>query len=224
MAPKETRARKHVPQPNVSEDSGEHTQRMQETVDMFLRGKNLRRVMNTFCNDSVGQVVDPITETLCMMLTTPLQLVVTEVGVTLFRDKNTHVFPYPQMTRAQIDYVKGVVRDAFGLNCAPRGGLQMGGGCVIKFDTTNPSMLLSPTEVFEAFFQSVFESKVYTDPGVRYNVCNIVLQRVLSCIYLSNEAQQDLFAILNRCRDASQSQERGSAAQVFMASLQKSAA
>lgn len=51
----------------------------------FLTGSNLRKMFSHLCNSASGQVTDPISDTAVMMLTCPVQLILTEVGVALFK-------------------------------------------------------------------------------------------------------------------------------------------
>mmetsp|Transcript_31120 Transcript_31120/g.75118 ORF Transcript_31120/g.75118 Transcript_31120/m.75118 type:complete len:139 (+) Transcript_31120:22-438(+) len=62
------------------------------------------------CSDlPVAQVMDPITETICMMVTSPIELTITEPGVTLFQNRHTHVYPYNRMNEAQKSYVRNTI-------------------------------------------------------------------------------------------------------------------
>jgi hypothetical protein len=64
---------------------------------LFLTGTHLQNVLCHLCNQSAGLVSDPITETLTVMATTPLALVITEAGMAMFKDKPTMVMPYTNM-------------------------------------------------------------------------------------------------------------------------------
>lgn len=55
-------------------------------LKIFLSEKNLRKVMAHLCNHgSSNHVADPVTDTVVMMMTRPVHLVITEVGVALFK-------------------------------------------------------------------------------------------------------------------------------------------
>lgn len=180
---------------------------MHSIVDTFLQGDMLCKILNYYCNLSVGQIVDPISETICMVIKTPVQLVITEVGVTLFKDKNTHVYPYALMTKDQLDYIRNILFQARSVTDhkgAVRAGIQMGGGCIIRFIAKSAPIFLVPVDVFKAFCSSVFRSKIHTNNTVRYNFCNIVIQRVCSSIHLSNSVRQAIFANLDEIRDAAE--------------------
>lgn len=116
-------------------------------VQLFLQGDELVHLMRHFCNTSMGQVVDPITDVVCVMITSPLQIVITEVGVAPFKDRPTRVYPFVEMNEGQRTFLREIVQSH--LDCADGGkraadtttmstcisfaSLQMGGGFVIEF-------------------------------------------------------------------------------------------
>ena len=67
-------------------DPAERRKRMpSRIVAEFLTGPNLRKIFSHLCNNASGLVTDPISDTAVMMLTCPVQLILTEVGVALFK-------------------------------------------------------------------------------------------------------------------------------------------
>lgn len=82
---------------------------MSDVCKHFLEGDNLVRIFHFFCETGDAQVTDPITDVICMMVTSRIQLSVTERGVMLFKDKMSHVYPYTHMTVEQLSYVQRVV-------------------------------------------------------------------------------------------------------------------
>ena len=60
-------------------------------VQLFLNGDALQQMISYICNTSHGSVADPITTTVCMMITTPVQIVLTQVGVAPFKVNGSSV-------------------------------------------------------------------------------------------------------------------------------------
>ena len=120
-------------------------------VELLLRGDELVHLMRHCCNTSMGQVVDPITDVVCVMITSPLQIVITEVGVAPFKDRPTRVYPFVEMNEGQRTFLREIVQSH--LDCADGGkkvttttttstsisfaSLQMGGGFVIEFQPSS---------------------------------------------------------------------------------------
>lgn len=65
---------------------------IQKFVSLFLEGVKLQKFMKYMCETGMGQSVDPITDVVCVMITCPLQLVITEVGVAPFKVQNFILF------------------------------------------------------------------------------------------------------------------------------------
>lgn len=136
----------------------------------FLTGRNLRKVFSHLCNNASGQVTDPISDTAIMMLTCPVQLILTEVGVALFKDRPTSLFPFTRMDSAQRYFVEEIVRDCLN-HCNVASSLatkereeekeedglpfyrmhhhavvQMGGGCILYMHERHPAQDLFDTQ------------------------------------------------------------------------------
>lgn len=146
--------------------------------DLFLTGESLRKTLVYLCNTVQGHVMDPITYTLCMMITTPVQIMLTQVGVAAFKDKNTSVFPYKLMTEEQKQFLRDFVTDTETHVTGLIASVQIGGGCVLCKRVKRPSEFLDAGAVLSAFCQSVQSSKTHTNPVMQRSICNIVIQRV----------------------------------------------
>lgn len=89
---------------------------MDKIISEFLAGKNLRKMFSHLCNNAAGQVTDPISDTVAMMITCPVQMIITEVGIALFKDRPTYLYPFSSMDPAQLYFVEEVVRECL-LHC-----------------------------------------------------------------------------------------------------------
>jgi hypothetical protein len=154
---------------------------------IFLTGTNLQNVICHLCNQGGGLVSDPITETLSVMATTPISLVITEAGVAMFKNKPTMVFPYSNMNSEQLLYitklVDTLVQNSTEENLKLKGHVQMGGGCIIVIPTQthHQDFIVKKNDLLHAFVESVYKSQRnnYT-PWTKKALCSIILQR-LSC-------------------------------------------
>jgi hypothetical protein len=152
---------------------------------LFLTGTNLQIIICHLCNQSAGLVSDPITETLTVIATTPLSLVITEAGMALFKDKPNMVFPYTSMNCEQLLYVKSLVDSLVEKSTEDdvklKGHVQMGGGCIIMMPTLthNQECMIKTQDLLCAFIESVNKSQNYK-PWTKKALCSIIMQR-LSC-------------------------------------------
>jgi hypothetical protein len=152
---------------------------------LFLTGANLQNIICHLCNQSAGLVSDPITETLTVIATTPLSLVITEAGIVIFKDRPNMVFPYTNMNSEQLIYVKGLVdnlvENSTGDNQKLKGRVQMGRGCIIMMPspTHHQEFIIKKEDLLYAFIECINKSHYYNQ-WTKKSLCSIIMQR-LSC-------------------------------------------
>lgn len=134
---------------------------------------------------------DPITSAVITFLTCPLQLCLTEVGVTVFQGRAAMVYPYNLMSERQ----KGFVRECL----ARREEWNLFNECVVFRKPKNAQpLLLSPKSVLVALCTKVYESTAHPDPKMRVAMCNIILQRVQGYVPILKPVQVLLNEWLSR--------------------------
>lgn len=189
---------------------------LRKFISLFLEGEQLQKVMKYLCETSLGQVTDPITDVVCVMITSPLAFVITEVGVAPFKDKFTHVYPYSHMNREQRAFIRSVVeshRDSAGSVSNTKNAtasLQMGGGCIIEIPNSdhannkgqqrNQPLYLKAENVLECLCRSVIGNSTTSggEKWKRHGVCSIILQRVSSSIHIPRETLQRIGETIER--------------------------
>ena len=152
---------------------------MEELTTLFLTTDSLKRVLTYMCR-SLNQ--DPITETLRVMLTSPIQFHLSRYGLGLF--KGSAVFPYTYMTPEQRVWLYELVRAIRGdsnhtaLNrledpltfTAENDRIFLGGASL-------QPVKLAPTDVFDALMAAMAESR-HTTPDRLKLLMNLLLQRI----------------------------------------------
>ena len=78
-------------------------------IDIFLRGSALQRMIKFFCELNNMHHNDPLTHVVCVMISTPIGISLTEVGVLPFKEQPTFVYPYNNMTSQQRQLVKDML-------------------------------------------------------------------------------------------------------------------
>lgn len=167
--------------------------RIDEFIDKFLTGKSLQDVVCLLCNQCCGLSTDPITDTLVVVATTPICVVVTETGLSLFQNQPSMVFPYSHMSRDQLDFVNEKVKIVLELSrenhSNAKGQIQMGGGCILMItpQSKHSGRILNAVDIVNAFVDSVIKSDKQ-DNWCKKAICNIILQRVSCAVNMPNEA------------------------------------
>lgn len=151
--------------------------------EAFLPGEELTRFVCFMCNAMTNSVTDPITHTLHIMITRPLSLVLTQVGIAPFKGESTAIYPYRVMTDEQKECLREGVRRTRQEVAGAMASVQIGGGCILytKRREGQPEAFLSASDVLGAFCCAVFQSKTHTDARVRSSICNLFVQRSAPC-------------------------------------------
>jgi hypothetical protein len=163
-----------------------------EFVAVFLTGNNLENLICHLCNQCTGLVSDPITETLTVLTTTPLSIVITEAGVAMFKNQPAMVWPYVYMTTEQLTYLKGVVDGLADYSCTDSSRLQrhiqMGGGCIVMIPSSkqHKDVILCNSEVVHAFVNSINKSAHYTQ-WTKKALSGVIIQRLACTINIPKD-------------------------------------
>lgn len=160
----------------------------------FLRGVPLRKLIIQLCNQAAMVSKDPISETLRVILTTPVEPVLTELGLALFKDQPLRVYPYSKMSRRQLKLLQDTVE------CVARDGVvaskQVGGGCILVGVCRESAASVDTLEVLVEFCKSLLHKPGSLGNGdnhqVRVSLCNIILQRIGGSIKLPSSSLLEL--------------------------------
>ena len=153
-------------------------------MELFLTGDALRTMMIYLCNSSLGSVVDPVTNTLFLMLSSPVSVVLSQVGVAPFKSHGNMVFPYRFMNDDQKAFLREFVLDTKPLVSGLMVATQIGGGCILGANSNKKLVHIPPISVFAAFCDAVKGSTVHKDTVVQRGICNIIIQRVCGIYHL----------------------------------------
>jgi hypothetical protein len=136
---------------------------------------------------------DPITGTLVVLLTCPIQLGLTEVGAMLFQGHSSLIYPYSLMCPDQRDFVRRCLDDRQDWRI-------YNGAVVFRQPARAPPLVLAPSAVLLAFCEKLLNSAQHAgqdrQPGLspeqRLAVCNIVLQRVQGYVQIDKPVHREL--------------------------------
>jgi hypothetical protein len=149
-----------------------------------------------------------------MMLSSPVHLVISEVGVALFKDHPNALFPFSQMDKDQRYYVECIVLECMREHelCPQLGSrvvVQMGGGCILYTQTkaassaSAASRLLQSRDVLMALCDCISCSSRYGNASVRYAVTGILLQRIVGMVGICIQDHTDVLDYARRLMDSS---------------------
>lgn len=128
---------------------------------------------------------DPITATVIIFLTCPLQLGLTEVGAMLFQNHSALVYPFSLMTDRQRTFLRGCLerRSEWGIH---------NGALVFKQPRGEAARTLPAQAVLLALCKKIVEGQPEQALLQRLAVCNIILQRVQGYVPIEKPVQREL--------------------------------
>ena len=126
---------------------------------------------------------DPISNTVVTMLTSPLRMALSEVGLMPFYGASRLLYPFDLMTEAQKAYVRA---------CLARTDEWSVCNDTVVFRRSKASATLSPAPVLTAMCTKVFDAGTRLGESRRTGLCNILLQRVQGYVRVDRPVQQAL--------------------------------
>jgi hypothetical protein len=128
-------------------------------------------------------VADPVTQTVLMLLSSPMNIQLTVVGWQPLKGRDL-TYPFHCMSPGQKQSLKDLVE------CEPVRWIVYEHAMSYRCKVSLPS--LAPLDVLGALCSSVLSSTVYKDKRLRVAVANILLQRVQASIPIDKKTQAAL--------------------------------
>jgi hypothetical protein len=144
---------------------------------------SMQRSLAVLCESNHKQPADTVTQTILMLLTSPVHIQLTAVGFQPLKGREL-TFPYAQMTLEQRQALRALVDEG--------GELWNVYEHAMMYRRSGPLVQLKPLDVLEALCASVLTSPAYSDKRVRVAICNILLQRVQASVPIDRGVQASL--------------------------------
>jgi hypothetical protein len=156
-----------------------------DMVDLFFTGSDLANMISYFCKISVAQSRDPIADTVVVMISSPLVVMLTQVGLAPFKNNPSYVYPYKFLSDIQREFLKGFVQSITDNAATGVVSMQVGGGCILykKSSTRNP-VYLDSYNVITSLCNGIIGNRSKNDHRNRIAVCNVILQRIGGVVHI----------------------------------------
>lgn len=136
----------------------------------------LQSTLAILCDShSTPNHADPVTHTVLIMITCPIQMQFTAIGWQPFKGKEL-TFPYQKMTLDQKEKLKSLL--SLINNEKHHQYWRIYEHAIIYRQPVPTSVTLKALDVLEAMCATILKSVTYADRRMRVAVCNILLQRV----------------------------------------------
>lgn len=158
----------------------------------------IQKMLIYFINNRIQDFVDPLTTTLYLMMSTPLQFVLCESGILPFKTNLLSVFPYNLLQKEHLKNLETIILEV------PvehhRETMETSGQYTLSIPLNKPNChtFVNQKKVLENFVIVIFKNnKVYEDLNVCKTLCNIVLQRLMSKIQFSSDLIEYIVSLIN---------------------------
>ena len=156
----------------------------------FSSISRMQNTLATLCDCHTTPQTDPVTQTVLIMITCPVQVQLTAVGWQPFKGKEL-TFPYQKMNQEQKEAIKALLTDE---KQHQQWSLYEHAVTYKRKNQTQPTRpsCLRALDVLEAMCATILKSTMYTERYMRVAVCNILLQRVQASIPVDKNTINEL--------------------------------
>ena len=167
--------------------------RSADVVRLFFGDSEaMRRTLIVLCDSNHKQQGDIVTQTVLMLLGSPLHIQLTATGLQPIKGKDL-TFPYMKMTVEQRQAIKALIDNE------PEKWQAYEHALIYRHAPLPP---LRQLLVLETLCNCVLSSGAYPDRRLRLAICNILLQRVQANVPIERSVQSELNARLFPAPDA----------------------
>jgi hypothetical protein len=156
----------------------------EEMMELFFSDTCLPILIAYFCRMTIGQNSDPITETVVAMISSPVSIMLTQVGIAPFKEHPSLVYPYRFLNDEQRTFLKNFVTYTQENAVGSIASVQVGGGCMLYRKAISKPVYLDPYRVISSLCQSIIGNRHGTEMRNRSAVCSIMLQRIGGVIHI----------------------------------------
>jgi len=166
----------------------------------------VRKLLVTMINNRVQEFNDPLTNTLVLMMNSPIQVVFCEAGIIPFATNNLPVYPYSAMTKNEILFFKDLIHSSDPHD--QRDSMESSGQYTLTLCRTKgvlsskkahqPNIFLSKEIILKNFVWILFHrNNIYHDKYICKSLCNIILQRLMARIKVSSEIIHNVIRLID---------------------------
>ena len=156
-------------------------------MEHFFTVEGLHSLIPYFCkveHESAGvSKIDIISSTVVTFLTSPVHLTMSELGISLFHNKSSSIFPYYLMTDEQKQGLLGLLESPSEYNIFNER---------VVFKRNSKKVTVPILSVLESLCLHILKSTYLAEKESRVGVCNIIMQRIQGYIPISTTIRKDL--------------------------------
>lgn len=147
----------------------------------------LRKIIVYMVNHRVQDFADPLTSTLVLMATSPMQLVCCESGVLPFKTSLLPVIPYALLSIRENNFIQDIISQMS--DDIMHETMESSGQYTLSiFHALSSKVFICKRQLLLNFIHVMFNNNsVYNDVAICKTLCNIILQRFMARVSVSSE-------------------------------------
>ena len=170
---------------------------IKENYASFMTGESfLRKLVVHMINHRIQEFIDPLTSTLVLLATSPLQLVFCESGLILFKTSLLPVLPYTMLSVDEKQMFYRWIAQASNEHesCDSSGQFTL----TVALSPAQPPLFVCRRSLLSSFVHVMrHHNGTFNDPVICCTLCNIILQRFMAIVPVSSDAVSLIMAQLN---------------------------
>ena len=156
----------------------------------------LQKIVVHMVNHRIQEFTDPLTSTLVLLATSPVQLVFCETGLILFKTSLLPVLPYALLSPDEKQTFQKWIADTSDdhESCDSSGQFTL----TLPLVPKQPVMLLCKRALLSSFVHVMrHHNGTFNDPAICCTLCNIILQRFMAIVPVPSDVVSLIMALLN---------------------------
>lgn len=161
-------------------------------VLLLQRDEFVRKLLIVMINNRIQEFADPLTNTLALMMISPIQLVFCEAGIIPFKTNALPIYSYSAMTKEELAIFKDIVVSSkiekSQTTMESSGQYTFSVPLNLSKSSSSEHQFLSKDILLKNFVWILFHrNSIYHDKYICKALSNIVLQRLMARIMISSE-------------------------------------
>ena len=168
--------------------SGKYAALRDSYIEMISQDAFLRKIIVYMVNHRVQDFSDPLTNTLVLMATSPVQMVCCESGILPFKTSLLPVIPYALLSKEDNLLIQNIISKL--PDHLLHETMESSGQYTLSAFHVLPSCkaLLCKQKLLLNFVHVMFHNNnIYSDISICKTLCNIILQRFMAIVPVSSE-------------------------------------
>jgi hypothetical protein len=136
------------------------------------------------CNAAESESQDPISNTVVAIMSSPVAIAFSNVGVRAFKNTSIATLPYQVLSAEQADLVRDLLQE-INNGLAVSNSSDANGGFLLRMPTPPSNMFVDRGEVMQKLRASIMSANGYGSEEVKERVYAILAQRINACTTLA---------------------------------------